>query len=69
MREVAGGEFVKAKIVCTIGPASMRPEALAAMSEAGMDVARLNLSHGDFEAHRKVAEDISDIEDRAPGGG
>jgi len=58
---VAGGEFVKAKIVCTIGPASMRPEVLAAMTEAGMDVARLNLSHGDFEAHRKVAEAISDI--------
>lgn len=58
---MTGGEFVKAKIVCTIGPASMRPEALAAMTEAGMDVARLNLSHGDFEAHRRVAEDLRDI--------
>jgi pyruvate kinase len=61
VKNVAGGEFVKAKIVCTIGPASMRPEALAAMREAGMDVARLNLSHGDFEVHRRVAEDIRDI--------
>ena len=61
MRNVTGGEFVKAKIVCTIGPASMRPEALAAMTEAGMDVARLNLSHGDFEAHRRVAEALRDI--------
>lgn len=61
MRNVTGGEFVKAKIVCTIGPASMRPEALAAMTKAGMDVARLNLSHGDFEAHRRVAEDLRDI--------
>jgi len=52
---------VKAKIVCTIGPASMRPEALSAMTEAGMDVARLNLSHGDFEAHRRVAEALRDI--------
>lgn len=58
---MTGGEFVKAKIVCTIGPASMRPEALAAMTKAGMDVARLNLSHGDFEAHRRVAEDLRDI--------
>jgi len=58
---VTGGEFVKAKIVCTIGPASMRPEALAAMTEAGMDVARLNLSHGDFEAHRRVAGALRDI--------
>ena len=52
---------MKAKIVCTIGPASMRPEALTAMTEAGMDVARLNLSHGDFEAHRRVAENLRDI--------
>ena len=58
---MTGGEFVKAKIVCTIGPASMRPEALAAMTEAGMDVARLNLSHGDFEAHRRVAESLREI--------
>ena len=61
MRNVADRELVRAKIVCTIGPASMRPEALAAMKEAGMDVARLNLSHGDFEAHRRVAEDVRDI--------
>ena len=59
--KVTSGEFVKAKIVCTIGPASMRPEALAAMTEAGMDVARLNLSHGDFEAHKGVSEDLRDI--------
>ncbi len=58
---MTGGEFVKAKIVCTIGPASMRTEALTAMTEAGMDVARLNLSHGDFEAHRGVAEALRDI--------
>ena len=58
---MTGGEFVKAKIVCTIGPASMRPEALTAMTGAGMDVARLNLSHGDFEAHRRVAEALRDI--------
>jgi pyruvate kinase len=61
VRNVTGGEFVKAKIVCTIGPASMRPEALAVMKGAGMDVARLNLSHGDFAAHRRVAEDIREI--------
>jgi pyruvate kinase len=58
---MADGEFVRAKIVCTIGPASMRPEALAAMAEAGMDVARLNLSHGDFETHRRVADAIGEV--------
>ncbi len=60
MRNVIG-DLVKAKTVCTIGPASMRPEALAAMTAAGMDVARLNLSHGDFEAHRRVVEHLRAI--------
>jgi pyruvate kinase len=58
---MADGAFVRAKIVCTIGPTSMRPEALAAMAEAGMDVARLNLSHGDYETHRRIAEDIREV--------
>ncbi len=39
----------------------MRPEALLAMKTAGMDVARLNLSHGNFKTHRKTAEDIREI--------
>jgi pyruvate kinase len=58
---MADGEFVRSKIVCTIGPASMQPEVLAAMAEAGMDVARLNLSHGDFETHRRIADDIREV--------
>jgi len=41
----------KTKIVCTIGPASSSPEALAALVKAGMDVARLNFSHGAYEEH------------------
>jgi pyruvate kinase len=39
------------KIVCTLGPASDRAEVLAGLVEAGMDVARVNLSHGNFEEH------------------
>ena len=42
----------KTKIVCTIGPASRSPEVLARMILAGMNVARLNLSHGSFDEHR-----------------
>lgn len=48
----------KTKIVCTIGPASESPEILERMVAAGMNVARLNFSHGDFERHRQCIENI-----------
>jgi pyruvate kinase len=41
----------KTKIVCTIGPASDQPRILERMLLAGMNVARLNFSHGDFDSH------------------
>ena len=41
----------RTKIVATIGPASRDPEVLVRMVEAGMDVARLNFSHGTAELH------------------
>ncbi len=48
----------RTKIVATIGPASRDPETLARMVEAGMDVARLNFSHGNREIHAENAERI-----------
>ncbi len=42
----------RAKIVCTLGPASQSQEMLEALLEAGMDVARLNFSHGSHEQHQ-----------------
>ncbi len=48
----------KTKIVCTIGPASESIDVMVQMIEAGMDVARLNFSHGDFPTHKKIIEDL-----------
>lgn len=48
----------KTKLVCTIGPASDSPEMIEKMIEAGMNVARLNFSHGDFNGHGKVIRRI-----------
>lgn len=48
----------KTKIVATIGPASESPAILAQMIRAGMNVARLNFSHGSFAEHKAVIENI-----------
>lgn len=48
----------KTKIVCTIGPASESPEMLKTLIQEGMDVARLNFSHGDYEEHTARIKDI-----------
>jgi pyruvate kinase len=45
--------FRHSKIVCTIGPASCSPRIIKRLLEAGMDVARLNFSHGTHEEHAK----------------
>jgi len=45
----------RTKIVATIGPASREPDVLARMVEAGMDVARLNYSHGSLDEHAETA--------------
>ena len=50
------------KIVCTIGPASDNYETLKSMAEAGMNVARLNFSHGDYEGHEKKLKLIRRVE-------
>jgi len=60
----------RAKIVCTLGPATYSPEAIRALVDAGMDVARLNLSHGthvDHEQVYKLVRAASDASGRAVG--
>ena len=44
----------RAKIVCTLGPASLKPEVLEGLLNAGMDVARLNFSHGSHAQHTQT---------------
>lgn len=48
----------KTKIVCTIGPASESVEIIKQMIQAGMNVARLNFSHGDLSGHEKIIENL-----------
>jgi pyruvate kinase len=48
----------RAKIVCTLGPATSTPQRLRELVVAGMDVARLNLSHGSYADHEKVYREI-----------
>ena len=48
----------RAKIVCTIGPATESAEQIQALVDAGMDVARLNRSHGDTEVHKRVYDNV-----------
>ena len=51
----------RAKIVCTLGPASSNPKVLRTMIESGMDVARLNFSHGTHDQHREMYDAIRQL--------
>jgi pyruvate kinase len=60
----------RTKIVCTIGPATATPERIRELVQAGMDVARLNFSHGSREDHKRVynlVREAADAEGRAVG--
>ncbi|KAF5947583.1 hypothetical protein HYC85_013540 [Camellia sinensis] len=46
----------KTKIVCTIGPSTNTREMIWKLAEAGMNVARMNMSHGDHASHQKVID-------------
>ena len=54
----------KTKIICTIGPASENEEVLTQMCLAGMNVARLNFSHGSHEEHEKKVELIKRVREK-----
>lgn len=54
----------KTKIVATIGPATESPEMLSMLVDAGMNVARLNMSHGDHEEHRARIQNIHSVSEK-----
>ncbi|HBS07114.1 MAG TPA: pyruvate kinase [Leptospiraceae bacterium] len=54
-------DFRLTKIICTIGPATASSETMARLARAGMNVARLNMSHGDHESHGQVIRQIKNL--------
>ena len=54
----------RVKIICTIGPASREPDILAKLAQAGMNVARLNMSHGTHEYHRGAIERVRQVSEK-----
>ncbi len=56
--------MARAKIVCTLGPASSTPERIGDLIDAGMSVARLNFSHGSHEDHAKMLHIVRAEADR-----
>ena len=51
----------KTKIICTIGPASESKEMMTKLVENGMNIIRLNFSHGDFEEHGNRIRNIREV--------
>ena len=64
MSGIAARATRRTKIVCTIGPATSSPERLTALMQAGMNVARLNFSHGTRESHGAMIAQIREISQR-----
>ena len=54
----------RAKIVCTLGPASRSPRMIDRLMRAGMDLARLNFSHGTHEQHAQTVKEVRDASGR-----
>ncbi|KAJ3681743.1 hypothetical protein LUZ60_014316 [Juncus effusus] len=57
----------KTKIVCTIGPSTNTREMIWKLAEAGMNVARLNMSHGDHQSHKKVIDLVREYNEQSNG--
>jgi len=64
LEQIAGSNVRKAKIVCTIGPASGTEAVLRDLMRLGMDVARLNFSHGTHEEHARMIERLRKVAEK-----
>ncbi|MFH1125665.1 MAG: pyruvate kinase [Candidatus Altiarchaeota archaeon] len=53
----------KTKILCTLGPASMKPSVVRKMFHAGMNAARINIAHGDFHEYRAMIRNVRSVVD------
>jgi len=58
LNQTTGQRFTHTKIVCTLGPKSFDAAVLDKMMEAGMDICRLNFSHGDYAFHQKLYDTV-----------
>jgi len=51
----------KTKIICSIGPASEREEVMTSLATAGMNVVRINFSHGDYDEYRRIKDTVCQV--------
>ncbi len=61
MHDQIKNRFAKTKIIATLGPASASRERLNQMLDAGLDVCRLNFSHGDLDEHQRTLELVRSV--------
>ena len=50
--------MLRTKMLCTLGPASSSPDVIRALVDTGLDMARINMSHGSYETHRATVEAV-----------
>ena len=62
--EAEGLDASRAKLMCTLGPATAGVDAVVALAEAGADIFRVNFSHGSVDDHRGAVEDVRGAEER-----
>src|SRR5919206_4905685 len=58
-----GLDAARAKLMCTLGPATAGVDGVAALAEAGADIFRVNFSHGSKDDHAKAVEDVRGAEE------